>query len=41
MNEELKYKNLSDEEVVEELRNRLNRVKELLIEVRDLLKSIG
>jgi hypothetical protein len=36
-----RYSNLSDEEVVRELNLRVKRLKELLREVRDLLKSVG
>ncbi|MCD6563743.1 MAG: hypothetical protein J7K23_07525 [Thermoproteales archaeon] len=39
--EKLKYANLSDEEVEELLLKRLREMKELLREIRDLLKSIG
>ncbi len=39
--EKLKYINLSDEEVEELLLKRLKEMKELLREIRDLLKSIG
>ncbi|MCS7386606.1 MAG: hypothetical protein NDF55_07750 [archaeon GB-1867-005] len=35
----LKYKSATDEEVVEEMRRRLNEIKMLLIEIRDLLKT--
>ncbi len=35
----LKYLDLSDEEVIEEMKKRLHEIKLLLIEIRDLLKS--
>ena len=41
MGEKLKYADLSDEEVEELLLKRLRDMKELLREVRDLLKQIG
>jgi len=41
MGEKLKYADLSDEEVEELLLKRLREMKELLREVRDLLKQIG
>ena len=41
MGEKLKYADLSDEEVEELLLRRLREMKELLREVRDLLKQIG
>ncbi|HXX87411.1 MAG TPA: hypothetical protein VEH86_03075 [Candidatus Acidoferrum sp.] len=37
----LKYLNVSDEEVSEETKNRLREMKQLLVEIRDLLKSAG
>jgi hypothetical protein len=37
----LKYLKYSDEEVVEETKNRLREMKGLLVEIRDLLKSAG
>ncbi len=37
---ELKYVKLSDEEVIEELRKRIQEMRMLLIEIRDLLKSV-
>jgi large-conductance mechanosensitive channel len=37
----LKYLKSRDEEVAEETKNRLREMKELLIEIRDLLKSAG
>lgn len=40
MSKELKYIDLSDEEVVRELRNRIGKTRELLREIRDLLKSM-
>jgi large-conductance mechanosensitive channel len=37
----LKYLKFRDEEVAEETKNRLREMKELLLEIRDLLKSAG
>jgi hypothetical protein len=36
---ELRYANLSDEELVAELRKRLIEMRKVLVEVRDLLKE--
>ena len=41
MAKNLKYLKFSDEEVAEETRSRLREMKELLLEIRDLLKSAG
>jgi len=41
MEKELKYANSSDEEVIKETERRLREMKQLLIEIRDLLKSAG
>jgi len=38
---ELKYADSSDEEVIKETEKRLREMKQLLIEIRDLLKSAG
>lgn len=38
---ELKYVKISDEEAVTEAEKRLNDIKKLLIEIRDLLKAAG
>ncbi len=35
-----KYSKLSDEEVVEELRKRIVRMKKLLIEIRDIFREM-
>lgn len=41
MEKELKYANSSDEEVMKETERRLKEMKQLLTEIRDLLKSAG
>ncbi|MDH7563478.1 MAG: hypothetical protein QHH24_01140 [Candidatus Bathyarchaeota archaeon] len=41
MAKELKYLELSDEEVAKETGKRLKEMKTLLAEIRDLLKSTG
>jgi hypothetical protein len=41
MKKELKYANSSDEEVIKETERRLKEMQQLLIEIRDLLKSAG
>lgn len=41
MGEELKYVDLSDEEVEELLLKRLAEMKELLREIRDILREMG
>jgi large-conductance mechanosensitive channel len=41
MAKNLRYLKYSDEEVAEETKNRLKEMKELLVEIRDLLKSAG
>ena len=41
MEKDLKYANSSDEEVMKETERRLREMKQLLIEIRDLLKSAG
>jgi len=41
MEKELKYASYSDEEVIKETERRLREMKQLLIEIRDLLKSAG
>ncbi len=38
---ELRYLKLSDEEVIKEMEKRLREMKELLIEIRDVLKAAG
>jgi hypothetical protein len=37
----LKYLEFSDEKVAQETKNRLREMSELLLEIRDLLKSAG
>jgi hypothetical protein len=37
----LKYVKFSDEEIAEETKKRFREMKELLFEIRDLLKSAG
>ena len=39
MAKNLRYLKNSDEEVAEETKNRLREMKQLLVEIRDLLKS--
>jgi hypothetical protein len=41
MAKNLRYVKNSDEEVAEETKNRLREMKELLLEIRDLLRSAG
>jgi len=41
MAKELRYVNLSDEEVIEETEKRLKQMKKLLAEIRDALKAAG
>jgi len=41
MSKEARYAKLSDEEVVKETQKRLRRMKALLVEIRDALKSAG
>jgi hypothetical protein len=41
MEKELKYSDSSDEEIIRETEKRLKEMKQLLIEIRDLLKSAG
>ncbi|HUS77758.1 MAG TPA: hypothetical protein VM050_03745 [Patescibacteria group bacterium] len=41
MSKEARYAKLSDEEVVKETQERLRRMKVLLVEIRDALKSAG
>jgi large-conductance mechanosensitive channel len=41
MGKEPKYADSSDEEVIEETEKRLQEMKQLLNEIRDLLKSAG
>jgi large-conductance mechanosensitive channel len=41
MEKEPKYVDSSDEEVIEETEKRLKEMKQLLNEIRDLLKSAG
>jgi hypothetical protein len=41
MTKNLRYLKYSDEEVAEETKNRLREMKELLLEIRDLLRSAG
>jgi len=39
--EKLRYQSWSDEDIVKEIEKRLKEMKQLLIEVRDLLKASG
>ena len=39
--EKLRYQSWSDEDIVKEIEKRLREMKQLLIEVRDLLKASG
>ena len=39
--DKLKYEDLDDEEVVREIRARMEAVKRLLTEIRDLLRAVG
>jgi len=39
MTQEMKYKNLSDKEVIAEMETRLKEIKEVLKEIRDSLRS--
>lgn len=41
MSRDLRYANLSDEQVMIETQKRLREMKSLLIEIRDALKSAG
>jgi hypothetical protein len=41
MAKNLRYLKYSDEEIAEETKNRLREMKELLLEIRDLLRSAG
>jgi len=41
MAKELRYVNLSDEEVIEETEKRLKQMRKLLTEIRDALKAAG
>jgi len=41
MEKEPKYLKLSDEDVIKETEKRLQTMKKLLIEIRDLLKTAG
>lgn len=41
MAKELKYLKFSDEDITKETRKRLEEMKKLLVEIRDLLKSAG
>ncbi len=37
----LKYDGLSDEEIIEEIRRRIIKIKELLKEIREIFKEMG
>jgi len=41
MAKNLRYLKYNDEEVAEETKNRLREMKDLLLEIRDLLRSAG
>lgn len=41
MAKELKYLKFSDEDIIKETEKRLQEMKKLLVEIRDLLKAAG